>query len=494
MINGVGAAFTAYRYNFADYFDPHYASCINGQANPQNDSILQNAYSGQHNDYFLYITTDEGGNVGAVAPGPDFATIGDDGVKGDGPSAGGHVGWVTLATAPTQAANSTWNVSSYPDQEVYSKVKFADLAATEYSAQDCTGPGTPFAACTGTGIAASGSVDPSCMGSPLASYCMGDKYIGSGEVGYATSRLNVAWNSTYTTLSTSDSNCTSNLAECLIGNGACTASSTPYTWCTGAGTGNAVTYASWGTGTGLLDENGLCPARGGCWMGDDIMLTGETTAMQADMSAYLTAYASQYFSASTKAFHTYEAGIPLQMIVGGWGSPPRREILKAATVLDLPQLTVPEYCANCADMQNRIDFVEQYLGNKPWITWDGFFANPDSSESKHVVTDNIATTQPARGGVYQQTISTLLNAKDSATGTYHVVGFYWWDMFDMDSEGLNWGLLSVNDNPYDGCSATISGCGLDHWGYPTGGEMANYGDVLDYVINANNSVFTNMAP
>jgi len=183
------------------------------------------------------------------------------------------------------------------------------------------------------------------------------------------------------------------------------------------------------------------------------------------------------------------------MIVGGWGNPPRREILNAAgKSLDLPQLSVPEYCSNCTDMQRRIDFAEQYLGNNPWITWDGFFANPDSSESQHVVTGNISSTQAGRGAVYQQTVSALLRAKDSTTGTYHVVGFYWWDMFDENSEGLNWGLLSVNDNPYDGCSATIGGCGADQWGYPTGGEAANYGDFTDYVTSTNKGVIANMPP
>jgi hypothetical protein len=183
------------------------------------------------------------------------------------------------------------------------------------------------------------------------------------------------------------------------------------------------------------------------------------------------------------------------MIVGSWGAPPRKDVLQsAAKYLDLPQMGVPPYCPTCTDLQQRIDFTAQYLGDKPWIMWEGSYANPDSSESQHSLNDNIATTQGGRGTAYQQMLSQIVNAKDSTTGTYHIVGFYWWDMFDMNSEGLNWGLLSVNDNPYDGCSATIAGCGLDQWGYRTGGERANYGDFISAVKNANWNLVQELTP
>jgi hypothetical protein len=79
----------------------------------------------------------------------------------------------------------------------------------------------------------------------------------------------------------------------------------------------------------------------------------------------------------------------------------------------------------------------------------------------------------------------FLNAKDSATGTYHIVGFDWWGMYDMDGQKSNWGLITPLDNPYDGKSATIKGAGPDQWGYPTGGERVNYGDFLSAVSTAN---------
>jgi hypothetical protein len=91
-------------------------------------------------------------------------------------------------------------------------------------------------------------------------------------------------------------------------------------------------------------------------------------------------------------------------------------------------------------------------------------------------------------------INALANSSDTATGTYHVVGFDWWSMYDMNSQDSNWGLLTPHDNPYDGKSATISGNGSDQWGYPTGGEAGNYGDFIDDVSAANNGVFSLMMP
>ena len=491
MLNGLTAGErSAVYYDYGDYFDPNYVTCINGQANPANDAVLRSATQGPHNDYLLYITLDEGNQTGFSDQGPDFPTIGDNGVPNNPVNASAHPGWVVLTTAPTQTSNSYWGVTSYPDHEVYSKVRFADMVATEYAAVDCTGAGTPFAACTGNGTAANGSIDPSCSGTPLLSYCMGDTYIGATEMAKAVGRLDAAWAANYTTVSSTDPNCSTSLAACL----------------------QQGTYASWGIGTGLLDENGSCPSAGGssCWIGEPCTLqtsstpgaceksnitVSETAAMRVDMSTYLSSYADRYYGAITNAFHTYEPGILLQMIVGGWGAPPRAEVLKEASkYLDLPQLTVPPYCPTCTDVQKRIDFVARYMGDEPWMMWEGFYANPDSAESQHVLTDNIATTQAGRGVAYQRMVTNMLAAKDSVYNSYHVVGFYWWDEFDMNAEGRNWGLVSVNDNGYDGCSATVIGCGLDQWGYSTGGEVGNYGNFLSDVTSANNGVLANMPP
>ncbi|MHB8383585.1 MAG: hypothetical protein ACYDC3_14755 [Candidatus Binataceae bacterium] len=265
--------------------------------------------------------------------------------------------------------------------------------------------------------------------------------------------------------------------------------------------------AGWGIGSGILDENGTCPSKQSgqnCWVGDPFTLgasaafpTAETAAMQADMSAFYVHYLDQYFSVTTNAFHTAAPGYLLQVQLGSWSAPARKEALaEAAKYIDLPLVTVPsQICTDCTDLQARIDFTAQNLGDLPWITFEGFWAQPDSAESAYA-TGNPGTyaTQAARGAGYQSMMSGLINAKDSATGTYHLVGFDWWGLYDMNSQQDNWGLLTPHDDPYDGTSATIAGNGKDQWGYPTGGEADDYGDFIDDVTTANNAVYSALSP
>ena len=119
---------------------------------------------------------------------------------------------------------------------------------------------------------------------------------------------------------------------------------------------------------------------------------------------------------------------------------------------------MPEYCSNCTDMQARIDFVATYLGDRPITNWVGFSANLDSSEaaSSHGDGESITTTQAERAAIYQTQMTQLATAKNTVYNDYPVVGFYWWDYIDEDSEGLNWGMLSVYDNPYDGSASDAS--------------------------------------
>jgi hypothetical protein len=410
MINGVGAAYTGWRYNYGDYFDPSFSSCVGNiiQANGGIHSFV----TAPHNDYYLYFTIDESDQTGGLfGPGPDFPTL-------PSVSLSGNAAWITLVTAPTQTSNSTWGVS-YSNTTVYTKQEFSNFMTARYS----------------NSIAA----------------------------------LNAAWGSKYTSF------------------------------------GSA---GGWGVGSGLLDENGLCPARGtsACWLGDAVTLAGETAAMQADMSAFYTHYLDRYLGVLKTQYQNATYGIPgvmLEMGLGGFSTPPRREVLtEAAKYLDLtlmPGIPPPPWaCASaaggvCTDSQQRIDFVAQYLGDRPWINWEGINANPDSAESAYP-SSSPYTTQAQRGAGYQGMVSESVNAKATPTSSYPVVGYYWWGAFDQDGEKLNWGLLTPHDNPYDGKSATIVGAGSDQWGYPTGGETENYGDFIDDVTSANEGALPSMAP
>ncbi len=255
----------------------------------------------------------------------------------------------------------------------------------------------------------------------------------------------------------------------------------------------------WGTGSGVLDEDGTCPAKKSgqqCWVSADfIHLAGITAGMQKDLDGFLLSYASSYFSTVKATLNQGAPGILyMGTLMGGWGTPPRAPILQAATqYVDVLQIVqIPPNCSNCTDMQQRIDFVDQYGGDKPWLQWDGYAANADSYMSPwpNQWGGAQSPTQGARGQVYQQRMAMYLNSKGTTSGTYHTVGFQWWDHYDMRGEQLNWGLLTPRDDPYDGVSATTK-AGADSWGYPTGClsglgcEQANYGDFLSAVLNAN---------
>jgi hypothetical protein len=254
----------------------------------------------------------------------------------------------------------------------------------------------------------------------------------------------------------------------------------------------------WGVGTGVMDEDGNCPSAASgqsCWVGDPFALTGETATMQADMGAFYAFYLDQYFSVLTAQFHTYAPGVMLQSQLGSWGAPPPQQVLtEAAKYIDLPVMggSPVWVCLDCNDEQARIDFTAQYMGDRPWIFWAGFYALPDSAESAYAPPNPAYATQAERGAGYQAMVSTLVNAKTTAYGSYPIVGFDWWDLYDQNIQEANWGLLTPLDNPYDGTSDTIAGGGPDQWGYPTGGEAANYGDFLTAVTAANLNIYASM--
>ncbi len=250
----------------------------------------------------------------------------------------------------------------------------------------------------------------------------------------------------------------------------------------------------WGTGTGLLDENGTH-----AWVPTDAyMLTGATAAMQADLNAYLLYHAQYYFSVIQSALQTAAPGIlylgPTNL--GGWGAPPRAQILQAAAqyVNVIPISSIPTGCLSCTDDQAKIDFIYQNGGDKPWINWEGYLAQPDSYMSIYSPTQTSypqSESQPARGELFQTMISQNLSAADSTTGSNHIVGYKWWQFYDDRGEASNWGLATRRDNGYDGVSS-VTGGGVDSWGFATGGEQGNYGDFLDAVTSANLNVYKSL--
>ncbi len=250
----------------------------------------------------------------------------------------------------------------------------------------------------------------------------------------------------------------------------------------------------WGGGSGVLDEDGTHD-----WVPKDpYKLGGATSAMQADLDAFLLYYARQYFSTIKSTLQAAAPGVLYlgPTTLGTWGAPARRQILQAAAqsldVIVLP--SIPTGCISCTDDQQRVDFVAQYGGNKPWMNWEGFFGQPDSYMSVYSAPDTSDpqnSTQDLRGQLFTSMVNGMIRSADSATGTHHFVGYKWWELYDNRGEQANWGLLTRRDNPYDG-AADVSAPGADAWGYATGGEHVNYGNFLGAVTTANQGVYNSL--
>jgi hypothetical protein len=250
----------------------------------------------------------------------------------------------------------------------------------------------------------------------------------------------------------------------------------------------------WNSGTGLLDEAGTHS-----WVPTDSSgLSGATAAMQADLNAYLLYHAQEYFSVIKTALHNAAPGVlylgPTNL--GGWGAPPRAQILQAAgQYVDVIAISsIPTGCLSCTDDQAKMNFIALNGGNKPWINWEGALAQPDSYMSPFAATQTSfpqSTTQVDRGLLFQTMVSQQLTATDTTTSTYHIVGYKWWQFYDDRGESANWGFATRRDNSYDGKAAVI-GAGKDSWGFPTGGELMDYGNFLDDVTGANFNVYKSL--
>jgi hypothetical protein len=128
------------------------------------------------------------------------------------------------------------------------------------------------------------------------------------------------------------------------------------------------------------------------------------------------------------------------------------------------------------------------------VYWIGLTANKDSSMSAFGDPYGVdhAATQVARGEKYAAYINYLFNVRGS-NGDYPSLGIDFWGWEDQGNEKSNWGLVSSRDNAYDGTEARIA-TGKDRWGFPIGGETADYGDFLSAVRAANQAVYQELLP
>ena len=111
--------------------------------------------------------------------------------------------------------------------------------------------------------------------------------------------------------------------------------------------------------------------------------------------------------------------------------------------------------------------------------------------------ENTPDTQEARGDRYANVLSSVWNRK-AANGDHYGLGieyWAWWDnnwIHSLYYEVENYGLVTPYGNAYDGVQAVKAHI-TDQWGFPAGGESANYGNFIGKVAAANQSIYKSLA-
>jgi agarase len=242
---------------------------------------------------------------------------------------------------------------------------------------------------------------------------------------------------------------------------------------------------AWGSGSGVLDENGSHK-----WMGRDFSGLADTDPHVAeDLNGFLEILADKYFSVVSSAVRSYT---PHHLVFGpaAINAGARPEILRAAgRHVDALQLWA------LPDTVDSLVPRAYGLARKPVFLQCMFTSQKDSPEA---VTPGWGPfvdfpDQMARGRAYQSFLQKLL-ALRSDDGTHPVIGIDWWEWVDKvtNSEHMNFGLVSPADNAYDGKEA-VRARHKDAWGSESGGERSDYGDFIDAVIHANRDVLQVLA-
>lgn len=263
-------------------------------------------------------------------------------------------------------------------------------------------------------------------------------------------------------------------------------------------------YNGWmAGGTGLMDESGDSP-----WIGSNSFCLEKSSSpysvcvpgqrgfpninpqIGTDLNNWISQMSAEYFKTLRTDMKRYSSLPYLGLdTIGSWAAPSSKEFLRgAAPYIDAAFV---QLYADKPDAQQGLamySYLTQYLGDVPLMDFITLVSEPDSAESCHPVEGSFPTQQ-ARGQEYLSTVRTFLTTP-GFNKDYPWVGFGWWAW--QDFQNANQGLVSIHDNAYDGVEATKA-VGKDPWGYPTGGESANYGDCISWVKQAN-TIWLNLNP
>ncbi len=240
----------------------------------------------------------------------------------------------------------------------------------------------------------------------------------------------------------------------------------------------------YGVGTGVIDEDG----RHAAWMGsmvDPYKNTGATPAVQADLDSFLYQYTKHYTQVAVDAIRAVDKNHLIfgPAAINNYGAKARDQVLLGLRDggVQVFQFNYDPVFSTMAG--SMVENNQSYdLTGIPAYIWYSVTAQADSAMAARptIYAQPNFPTQAARGQHYANVdIPNFLKAR-GANGDYYVMGFDWWELVDNPGEGVNWGLITVHDNAYDGREDVIA-MGTDAEGFSIGGEGANYADFISFV-------------
>jgi hypothetical protein len=334
-------------------------------------------------------------------------------------------GLVIAANNPMVSTSA--NGYSYPDHTYFAKEAMRDYLLNEYL---CTAPGVPLPTCTGAGTG-TGSADPS-----------SGNYVGAGNAATALAVLNGAWGTSYTTWNTSD---VGGLAGIISGS-----------------------YASWGGGTGFLDENGAhiisaaqqghCSGSGG--NGPSSVDDWSTRPqIKTDVEAFIAALAANYASTMQIAWFGACGSTCAPLAIPLYDGPTYVYSAMAPYVdLFWTAFGVIQDNVTVSDVVSLVQGIINNSGGKPVIVGNYMRADPDSWNQTGCGGGwgfDCQSTQPLRGSTLVSLDQFVLPLKNPE-GKFAVVGLEHWALYDSHAEDKDFGLFTPNDNGYDGSAASTA--------------------------------------
>jgi hypothetical protein len=486
LMYGASPYYTGYDppIGIADYFDSKLDAWLGAAL--ATESYWTELRKSPYLNYLIGIACEDGDQTYGFGAGDQFPTIPSRGFNNP------HLGWIVATMAPSQTANASKRVL-YADTAVYTKLAWRDGLKAKYGTIDALN------AAWGSNYTTFDS----------AGTQVRNEYVGTGDGRTATfshrfslllpTRFSVQFKLDSKIIA-GDTNRYHEASQNVRERGQIFGPETEgyidysrgavvLTFATAPPLGARITVDyvqnGWGIGSGLLDEDGRPEHQK--WLGSDFTsLSDSSTPIRSDLGSLLRAVSGHFFRTCRTGI---KAAFPNTLYLGpdtlgSYGVPPRPEVLQsAAEYLDVLLLS-----GTGGFSRKVLDYIARYGGDKPIIETNFRAANSDSEFASYPMGSGVPgfASQVDRGRDYEEALANVRQATTSA-GFHPYVGLLWWQYADNWDEKLNWGLVTLRDNAYDGhedvrqnlnCSAPLQNL-------QCGGEDHNYGDLISAVQQAN---------